>query len=101
PESRRRLNENCLLNKLENVEIFGFAVGKEHGEALIYSGTPKDVGGASLFRGDSETYDQHTVQVRPLDEVIEQHKIRRAKLGTNHHEGAENDGRCGATRGLQ
>jgi len=31
PESRRRLNENCLLNKLENVEIFGFAVGKAQG----------------------------------------------------------------------
>jgi len=91
PESRRRLNENCLLNKLENVEIFGFAVGKAHGEALIYSGPPKDVGGASLFRGDSETYDQHTVQVRPLDEVIEQHKIRRAKLCKIDIEGSEID----------
>lgn len=91
PESRRRLIENCSLNGCDNVKVFDLALGRARGEATIYSGSRKDLGGASLFPGDDEKLERHYIKVVPLDEIIEENKIRQAKLCKIDIEGSEID----------
>lgn len=101
PESRRRLIENCSLNGCDNVKVFDFALGRARGEAAIYSGSRKDLGGASLFPADSEKLVRHCIKVVPLDEIIEENKIRQAKLCKIDIEGSEIDALDGMTDALK
>jgi FkbM family methyltransferase len=101
PESRGQLIKNCALNKLENVKIFDFAVGRESGQASIFSASPKHIGGASLFPANANGMQSHVIQVRTLDEVIEEHEIRRVRLCKMDIEGSEIDALDGMKQALK
>jgi FkbM family methyltransferase len=88
------------LNNFDNVTVFDFAIGRAPGEAAIFAGAGKDIGGASLYPGDEGTAERHVIQVCKLNDVMDELRIRHARLCKMDIEGSEIDALDGMKEAL-
>jgi len=78
PETAGILEENIRLNKINNIENFRYAVGKNPGKALIYDRWDSNRGSASLIK-PREDAESHKVEVITLSEFFRK-DIEKEKL---------------------
>ncbi|MEO8471020.1 MAG: FkbM family methyltransferase [Chryseolinea sp.] len=70
PDTKRILDENVELNRLDNVTTFGFALGSAAGTSILYSNLSINRGSASLNKLDEQSQ-QYSIEIRRLDNVQE------------------------------
>ncbi len=66
PETSQILDENCLLNKVTNIEIHEFALGNEEKQVELYDNWDVNRGGASIVV-KSDSSNAYSVQMKRLD----------------------------------
>jgi FkbM family methyltransferase len=66
----RLLRKNLELNGVSNFKIYPFAVGERGGEATLYLGEDRNVGGATLKPGNPESRRQEKVEIVTLDQAM-------------------------------
>lgn len=83
PDTFKILKENIALNKVQNIEVFDFALGAENTTAQIFPNTLKNNrGGASMVKNELNANDNGlNVLVKKLDELpILSNKIAMMKI---------------------
>lgn len=70
PKMRERLNKNIELNKIENIEVFPYAVGAERGELSLNFPSRWNSGQASLVLKPRNQNSSISVEVRPLADLV-------------------------------
>jgi FkbM family methyltransferase len=68
PDTKQILDENIKHNQLENVTVFGFALGSTRGTSTLYSNLSFNRGSASLNKLDDQSQ-QYTIDIHRLDQV--------------------------------
>jgi len=94
PITARRLRENIAASGAENVHVEEKACGREHGTLDLYAGPSANSGATSFSKSlvmehssDGET--KFTVEVVPLDEIVEALGLSRVDVVKIDTEGAE------------
>ena len=83
PEYRKLLEKNLLVNNIENVKIFPYAVLDKKGEEVFYIN-----GGATSFIPQENT-EKITVKTISLDTFLEEHRMEKIDLLHMDCEGSE------------
>lgn len=97
PATRGRLEANVRLNRLENVSVFGLALGDAPGEAhVLPPADSANTGTAAVIEGPSQGADSVRVRRARLDDVLAETGIRSVDVIKVDVEGAEADVLAGA-----
>ena len=90
--NRNLLNENIKMNGFDNIQVFGYALGKKNGKGRIYLTNKNNPGEATLRpKGKSTPELTEEITVRSLDSMLEDLKISKIDVVKIDTEGAELD----------
>jgi FkbM family methyltransferase len=102
PRERKFLKKNLAINRCRNVQVESFALGSQTGKADLFLVDGREDGCNSLRPpAGAITTSLVTVEVRSLDEYLEQERIEKVDFIKLDVEGAEIEVLRGATRLLQ